>query len=90
MFKPQNSAQPMLGCKPSIKDPKDMTKKELIAEVESLRKIVKNRELKMKLVFQEGQRFRREAQQLGMKLQFEVKNNSMLVKNLNKMRQNYF
>ena len=44
----------MLGCKPSIKDPKDMTKKELIAEVESLRKIVKNRELKMKLVFQEG------------------------------------
>jgi hypothetical protein len=67
-----------------------MTQSELVKEVESLRRQLHIKDTKLKKTQLESQKIMRENQSLGLKMQFEVKNNQLLLKNLNRMRQNYF
>ena len=78
------------GQVPQPKDPREMTQSELVKEVESLRRQLHIKDAKLKKTQLESQKLMRENQSLGLKMQFEVKNNQLLLKNLNRMRQNYF
>ncbi|CDW89738.1 ring finger protein [Stylonychia lemnae] len=67
-----------------------MNQQELIKEIENLQKLMGIKDKKLTRAGQECQKLRKENQSLQIKYQFEHKNNQILLKNLNRIRQNYF
>lgn len=67
-----------------------MTRQELEAQLEDMRRQLKQKDNQIRKCLQENSKLKREAQQLTLKLQFEIQSNQMLAKNLNRMRVNYF
>lgn len=59
-------------------------------EIEHLKKELLLKNTKLQKMGVEMQKLKKENQQVKMKLQFEIRNNAVLVKNISRIRQNYF